>query len=256
MKILEIENFLKEIKPRYTEGEGFLFGDPEQELKGVLVCWMATIEAIKKAIKKGCNLLLCHEDPFFPGDLLQIKDEKHLLWDINQKKIKLFKENGIVVYRSHCYLDELVVTDTFTHILGLPEASVKDWIGRVHVIREVTLEELAKRIKKRMRLRYVRIIGDPSHKVRRVGIAVGGMGLSINLPFWEDLRKYHPEVIITGELDEYAMRYAIDTGIDVIETSHSASENPGLRKFAQYLREKLPHLKIIFYRCPLPYNYV
>ena len=85
MKILEIENFLKEIKPRYTEGEGFLFGDPEQELKGILVCWMATIEAIKKAIKKGCNLLLCHEDPFFPGDLLQIKDEKHLLWDINQR---------------------------------------------------------------------------------------------------------------------------------------------------------------------------
>ena len=49
-------------------------------------------------------------------------------------------------------------------------------------------------------------------------------------------------MLISGEADEYAMRYALDAGVPTIETGHSISENPGLRLAAEHISA---HFKLL-----------
>ena len=41
--------------------DGFKYGDPEQEITGIAVCWQSLMESIDAACAKGCNLLITHE---------------------------------------------------------------------------------------------------------------------------------------------------------------------------------------------------
>jgi len=43
------------------------------------------------------------------------------------------------------------------------------------------------------------------------------------------------------------MRFAEDAGLALIETSHAACENIGLRRFAAMLREGCPGIKVVFH---------
>ena len=43
------------------------------------------------------------------------------------------------------------------------------------------------------------------------------------------------------------MRFALEAGIPLIETSHEVSETPGLRAFATDLARAFPHLPVTFH---------
>ncbi|MGC8890888.1 MAG: Nif3-like dinuclear metal center hexameric protein [bacterium] len=73
------------------------------------------------------------------------------------------------------------------------------------------------------------------------------MGLFVNIGFWEILLKYNVDVILVGEIDEYAIRYTLDCGVAVVETTHPSSENPGLKKFSEELARDFPDTKVYFY---------
>ena len=89
-----------------------------------------------------------------------------------------------------------------------------------------------------------------------MGLPWGGLGLSVNVGFIQSLIVHHPDVLIAGESDEYAMRYALDAGVAMIETSHGVSEDPGLRNFADRLREAFPEVKVAFFECGSPWQAV
>jgi len=109
-------------------------------------------------------------------------------------------------------------------------------------------------VKKRLNLKSVRFAGDPHRKIRRVGLPWGGLGLSLNIGFIEDLLRHSPDVLIAGETDEYAMYYALDADVGVIETGHSVSENIGLRKFSKILKKHYLETKIVFFECERPWE--
>ena len=100
----------------------------------------------------------------------------------------------------------------------------------------------------------VRVTGDSQRVVSRVGLPWGGLGLSVNVGFIEALLGYDPDVLIAGESDEYAMFYCLDADVPLIETSHAGSENFGLARFAQQLAQHFPGLRVVFHRCPVPWQ--
>ena len=103
-------------------------------------------------------------------------------------------------------------------------------------------------------MKHLRVCGDPQRIVKCPALPWGGLGLSVNVGFIEGLLQYRPDVLIAGESDEYAMVYAIDADIPLIETSHAASENPGLRHFTEHLAASSPGLKVVFHECPVPWQ--
>lgn len=256
MLATQIEEYIESLSPGRGYEEGFRFGDPQAEVSGVLVCFMATLEAIEHAAGEHCNLIIAHEDLFFPYDFGNTKLQDSLTWSVNRRRIEALSTHGITVIRAHGMLDRLCVLDAFAGLLELPEPAVTD--GYIHIcdIPSTTLGELADRVKRCTGLPLVRVVGEPSTRVQRVGLPWGGMGLSVNVSFIESLLEHDPDVLVAGETDEYAMRYVVDAGVSMIETGHCTSENPGIRQFAHRLADDFPGLKVVFHECTVPWRYL
>lgn len=250
----EIAAFIESLSEAMGAEEGFRYGEPDTEITGVLVCWMATVDAIQAAVEADCNLIVCHEELTFPYEFRDPHAVSKLWWRPNARRLGLLGEQSIAVYRAHGMLDGYCILDDFAKALGLPEPEVREGYVRIHVIPLTTVRELAAEVVERIGLPHLRVCGDLDQVVSRVGLPWGGLGLSLNVSFLQSLLAHDPDVFIAGEADDYAMRFAIDGGVPIIETSHSASENPGLKHFAEDLQREYADLNVVFYENPTPWT--
>jgi putative NIF3 family GTP cyclohydrolase 1 type 2 len=244
MTARELMAWLDDREPETGSEEGFKFGDPHAEVAGVLVCWMATVAALEQALAERCNLVICHETLFFPQSV-PIDGER--CWRTNRLRMRLMHQGDMVVYRAHGKLDRLCIFEDFVTALGLERVHAGEGYGRVFSLPSTPLAVLAERAMHATRMPAVRVTGDPSRQVTRIGLPWGGLGLFVNIGFMQRIVENGAEVGICGETDEYAMRFAEDAGLALIETSHAACENLGLRHFAALLREGHPGLKVVFH---------
>lgn len=239
----ELVSFLEARSPALGQEEGFKFGDPATPVTGVLVCWMATVAALECAVRERCNLVICHETIFFP-DSRAI--EREMCWRSNRRKLELMSSGRLVVFRAHGALDKLCIYDDFAQALGLGQVLKGEGYYRIFGITPTKVGELATTVKQAMGLPWVRVAGNPERVVSKVGLPWGGLGLFVNIGFMQDLAESGAEVLICGESDEYGMRFAVDSGLELIETGHSLSESFGLRHFAQELGQAHPDLPVVF----------
>jgi putative NIF3 family GTP cyclohydrolase 1 type 2 len=116
------------------------------------------------------------------------------------------------------------------------------------------LKELAKKVSSGLGMPSLRVTGDPDRRVRRVGTMVGGLGLDRHIRTWEThLMGRGVDVIVAGETNDFAQRFAIDSGIALIETCHSASEEPGLSRLANDLAVRFPAARFVFHKEVIPW---
>ena len=257
MKAIEFKKLLERTAQYLGPEEGFRFGDPNIEVSGILISWMTTTKAIERAIKEKCNFMIVHEDLFYPyGFQRDAQFETCFTWSANYKRLKMLSEHDITVFRAHGTLDRLCVLDAFAEALSLPEPSVKYEYVRIYDIPETTAGQLALEVKRRLDLEVLRFTGKPNHIVKRIGLPWGGLGLSLNIRFIETLLKHEPDALIAGETDEYATFYALDAGVDMIETGHSVSENIGLKEYAETLKREYPETKVVFFECERPWAFL
>ena len=169
MKAIDFKEYLEKISPGLGSEEGFRFGDPNIEVKGILVSWMATKDAIEKAIDEDCNLMVIHEGLFYPYEFQRDENfEKYLTWSVNHARLKMLSEHNITVFRAHGTLDGLCILDLFAESLGLPEPTVRHGYIRIYDVPPITVEDLALNVKEKLNLKAVRIVGDPHRKIRRI----------------------------------------------------------------------------------------
>ena len=105
MKLFEISNYLNEIVPLDFQEEydnsGLIIGREDSEIKSVLVCLDCTADVLDEAIKKGCNLIICHHPLIFSGIKKITNSNK------NQKIILKAIESNIAIYAMHTNLDNV-----------------------------------------------------------------------------------------------------------------------------------------------------
>lgn len=96
----------------------------------------------------------------------------------------------------------------------------------------MTLEDLALRLRERLGLRAVQVIGDPARKVSRVAVSSGsGTGVS------RGVSPSKADVLVTGECDHHAAMEAREKGLSIICVGHHESEVIVVPQFAKLLRE-------------------
>jgi len=258
MKAREVIDRLDVMIPRSGADEGLLFGDPDIEVTVVLVCWMADVAAIEKAIAEKCNVIITHADLFSPPAYVRRGRPYARDWRVNVARVSRLVNHDMVVVRAHAKLDHYSIADEFSQACGMPASGVREGLVRVHDLEPPkTLREIAAQVKKGLSLESVRTIGDLDRKIRKVGMAGGGIGLSLNVGFWEKLLRYGAECIITGETDEIQIRYALDSALCVIETGNCVSENPGIAAFAKAFKHELGNkVQVVFHACGTPWTCV
>ncbi len=257
MVVKDVVNYLEKFGPGGSE-EILLFGDIRQEVRGIAVCWMPTLEVISKAASMGCNLIICHENLTFPYNFYIFGQhlEKTLAWKANMERIKLLAVNNMSVIRAHAKLDKAYNIDWFREAMELKTVEDQNSRGSIVAIQETTLKELALHIKEKIGLNCIRVTGPMDARIRKVGIAVGGLGISVNMGFLQRLVDESVDVILTGEADEESLRFAEDSGVCFIETSHIVCESIGLAKFAEDLKRDFPDVKVEMVYAGIPWRYI
>ena len=105
MKIKELTSFLENIAPSaYQESydnSGLIVGNPNDEIKGVLICLDSTEAIIDEAIAKKCNVIVAHHPIVFRG--LKRFNGKHYVERVVMKAIK----NDVAIYAIHTNLDNV-----------------------------------------------------------------------------------------------------------------------------------------------------
>ena len=96
MKIKDVIECLKDegtwVRWNRCTRDRVLFGDDDQEVKKIGVCWVATNKVIEQALKKGINFIISHENIFYTtGTHLETKLVESIEHkkDIQDKKVML-----------------------------------------------------------------------------------------------------------------------------------------------------------------------
>ena len=124
MKIREVVEFLNQkFLPVYQESydnAGFLVGDQEADITGVLTTTDVTEAVIGEAISLGANLIVSHHPLIFGGIKRLTPD------DATQRMIINLISNGISVYSAHTNLDNLQdgVNGILAEKLGLTDCRI------------------------------------------------------------------------------------------------------------------------------------
>lgn len=235
--------------------EGVKHGDPDRPVRGVLLCWMATTEALAEAGRLGCDLVLCHESLYYPYNATDRADNPAGWedWPTNRGRRALLERHDLVLARVHGSLDEITIYDDFVALLALPETpAAGEGLARAYDIAPVRLGDLVERVKAATGLDRVRVSAPKGldQVVQRVGLPWGGLGLFVNVGYQQRLVALGCDAFIAGEADDYGFRFSAEVGIPMIETGHVTSENPGLARFAGMLAERFPDLRVHYHACP------
>jgi len=234
--------------------EGLVLGRPETEVKGVLVTWMGTVEALEMAAREGCNFVVVHEQFYFYPFWDKLMPQ-HLTWRANRRRIETAERNGLSVMRLHGTMDLLHNFEDFAELIGLNLDKRGGGLYRVFPIEETTVGELVARLKRVLKLERVRMVGDLARRVRCVGLPMGGLCLDSNIPYMQVCIDLGADVLIGGEADEYGFLFAADADIPCIETGHYVSETPGVLNFARRIGKDFLSIKAVGYDDRRPFEY-
>jgi putative NIF3 family GTP cyclohydrolase 1 type 2 len=229
----------------------FKAGNPETEVKGIAVTMMATLDVLQRAAAAGQNLVITHEPTFFnhqdkPDDLEQ-KDNDPVL----AAKRAFIEEHGLVVWRFHDHWHRMKqdgIEAGMAHALDWEK--FQDSSNQyLFTIPETDLEHLATDVKSRLKIRIMRVVGDPKLKVKKVALVPGASGFAKET---RALEINDVQVLITGEPREWeTVEYVADAVTEgkpkaLIILGHIPSEQAGMEECVRWLKTFVSEVPIEF----------
>ncbi|MDI3519085.1 MAG: hypothetical protein PWQ34_1232 [Caldanaerobacter sp.] len=103
-------------------------------------------------------------------------------------------------------------------------------LGRIGVIEETTLKELALKVKAKLKAESLKVVGDLERRVKKVAVC-GGSGASL---IHKAVMK-GADVLITADIGYHDAVEAQHLGLALIDAGHFATENIAVRFIAEYL---------------------
>jgi len=112
----------------------------------------------------------------------------------------------------------------------------------------IRLGDIVRNVKKRLGIEKVKVIGDLSGPCQRIVISPGSGGGRLQIGM---LRRYNPDLLICGELNEWeTSEYVRDARyqgqkVSLMVLGHSVSEEPGMQALVPWLETRLPGVKVV-----------
>jgi putative NIF3 family GTP cyclohydrolase 1 type 2 len=223
-------------------------GSPETKVTGIVTTMFATMEVLREAVKRNCNLIIVHEPLYYNH-----RDEtKKLLKDpVFLEKQKYIRDQKLVIWRFHDYIHSMKpdgVESGMLEILGWKDFATAGRLDHF-TIPETTLKELIASLKIKFPAYTFYVIGSPDMKLTKVCLAPGAPGSDYHI---QVLERDDVEVLLAGESPqwetyEYA-RDAVSQGRKkaVIFLGHIASEENGMNYCASWLKKFITGIPVSF----------
>ncbi|MBM4038306.1 MAG: hypothetical protein FJ290_07320 [Planctomycetes bacterium] len=249
MKAIEInQHFLSKaswVDPAKTV-DRVIIGDPQKEVRRVLVTWIASFRAVRAAVERGVDMLMTHEPTFWVHANELEKMEKS---EIASDKRGFIERSGLVVLRNHDAWDrwpEIGIPWAWAQFLGLgnkPVATGANGYQHRYDIEPLRLDEFAARVATRTATIgecAVQVVGDGKRPVSHIGV---GTGCGCDIRTFQEMGCDLSVVCDDGSCYWAGIQRAEDDGHPVIRVNHGTSEEPGMVTLARYINEDLPGVK-------------
>ena len=243
----------KPIDPAATRDQ-ILYGDPEQELTGIVTTCFASYQVLEAAARAGANLVICHEAVFWNhGD--------HTDWladnTVFQRKKALLDQTHIVVWRDHDFIHSGIPLPDGTWADGIFyglmqrlgwEPYLEKWHGTQpsqFLLPPTTVSALGQELMDKLHLNGIKVIGSPDSPARRVWIPGHIMGFEDN-KILQTMEQDDIDTLIVFECTDYTVseyvRDATQSGKPktILAVGHFNTEEPGMWYLAQCLPKVLP----------------
>jgi len=237
----EIMNFIEFLAPltlqSITDNSGLQYGNDDKNILKLGISYEKDLKTIKKALNENCDMLITHRPLYLPKRFPTIENR------VLNKIESLLKMNEMVVYSAHENLDLAPdgIADTIAEKLRLKH-TIKDGQLRVGEM-NIKFCDLIKFLDKCLNPQFILHIGNSKKIIKKVGI-VPGTALDIN--DIEKCLKYKVDCYISGDTDDFGLRYGRDCNINLICVGDYPLEKPGLLKLKDKLNNKFPQLNIKF----------
>jgi len=220
-----------------------IIGDPDKEVRRVLVTWIASFQAVRAAVERGCDLLMTHEPTFWvhANEMANLEDS-----DIAAAKRGFIERAGLVVLRNHDVWDrfpQIGIPWAWAQFLGVgaePAATGAGGYQHRYDIAPVALDAFAARVAERTAALgepFVQVVGDGRQAVSRIGV---GTGCACNIRIFQEMGCDASIVCDDGSGYWSPIQRAADEGHPVIRVNHGTSEEPGMVTLTRYINEHLP----------------
>lgn len=211
---------------------GIICGEPDGEVKKVLIALDVTDEVIREAQSGRFELIVTHHPVCFEP-VKKITSESSLY--------KLIR-TGISVISMHTNLDraEGGTDDTLANILKIKEACPIGAFGRIGRAAEDihSMSDLLVFVKNALNAHGLKYYD--SGTVPHIVATVAGSGGD----FLEDAISAGCDTFITGELKYHHYIEAKNRGINLIEAGHFSTENPICNVLSSYLSKQFPSISV------------
>jgi len=235
--------------------DNIVAGSAGMPVKGIATTMMATLDVIQRAAAAGKNMVITHEPTFFS----------------HQDKIDTLKEDATYRFKLDFLVKhEMVVFHFHDHWHGRQpdgiaagmvrelgwEKNVDPRNARQFLFDAIPLDRFAKDMQARLKIRVVRVVGDPAMRVNRVAASWGNVSLNPGIPL---LSQPGVDVLVLGETHEWELvEYAqdmISSGQKkaLIILGHVVSEQAGMKYCAEWLKTFITEVPVEFIAAAEPY---
>ncbi len=235
--------------------DNIIAGSPDTPVKGIAATMMATLDVIRRAAASGKNLVITHEPTFYSH---QDKTDELTQDATYQFKADFIRQHGLVVFHFHDHWHGRRPDGIATGMareLGW-EKNADPQNSRLFVFPGTPLARFAREIQSRLKIRTMRVVGDPKLPVRRVVASWGYLSQMPGIPL---LARPDVDVLIVGETREWELvEYAEDAiaagnkkGLIVL--GHVVSEQAGMKYCAEWLKSFISEVPIEFIPAAEPF---
>lgn len=228
MIINEIVQKLSNKFPEYIQetydntGSQIIF--PDDLINKIYICLDADLNTVHDAIERGCNLIISHHPLIFRSLKKIISSESRS--DIFIKLIS----SRISLYSIHTNFDKIMfkaLAEYLGYSNSVPLVKTEEvnnettGFGSYLIIEgEKSFAEIISETKEKLCLDYLIYSGDEDKNVKSIAFINGSGGNSIE----KIINSHNPDCIITGDVGYHHVKYAIDSGVAVIDAGHYGTE--------------------------------
>lgn len=220
-----------------------IIGDPDKEVRRVLVTWIASFAAVRRSVEGGYDLLVTHEPTFWKHA------REHEAFESSaqaREKRDYILTHGLTILRCHDLWDRFPgvgIPWAWGRFLGLgtrPAGIGANGYQHRYDIAPVSLEVFARQMARRTAAigePAVQVVGRPDQLVSKVGV---GTGCGCNIAVYEEMGCDLSIVCDDGSVYWEGIQRAEDAGHAVIRVNHGTSEEPGMVTLTAYLNRTFP----------------
>jgi putative NIF3 family GTP cyclohydrolase 1 type 2 len=235
--------------------DNIIAGNAQVPVKGIATTMMATLDVLRRAAASGKNMVITHESTFFSHQdrTEQIQQDPTYLF-----KLDFLNRNNMVVFHFHDHWHgrrpDGIATGMMRELGWEKYADPQN--PRLFRFPEIPLARFARELETKLKIRTMRVVGNPKLPVRRVLASWGNVSLMPGIPF---LAQPDVDVLVLGETHEWELvEYAQDAIASgqkkgLIVLGHVVSEQAGMKYCAEWLKGFIQEVPVEFIAAAEPF---